>query len=66
MAVIHSTGTDVLIADSEAMSGTGFSILLFQNSEQSAIFPGRIQLHLQKIQCGAKYFVFICKTELGF
>lgn len=66
MAVIHSTGKDVLIADSDVMSGTGFSVLIFQNSEQRAIYPGLTWLHLQKIQCGAKYFVFTCKTELGF
>lgn len=54
MAVTHLTGKDVLIADSDAMSGTGFSVLIFQNSEQRAIYPGLMWLHLQKIQCGVK------------
>lgn len=71
MADIHLTGTDVLTADSNAMSGTGFSVLIFQNSEQSTIFfwtyctvvVGLIYIQFSVVQ---KYFVFICKTDLEF
>lgn len=33
------TGAHVLIADLDAMSGTGFRILVFQNGEQNTVFP---------------------------
>lgn len=52
MTVIHLTGADVLIA----MSGTGVTVLIFQNGEQSTTLPRFMQwLHLQKIQCVLKW-----------
>lgn len=37
VTVTHLTGADVLIADSQATSGTGVIVLIFQNSEQSSL-----------------------------
>ena len=37
VTVTHLTGADVLIADSQATSGTGVIVLIFPNSEQSSL-----------------------------
>ena len=43
MPVTQLTGADVLTADSPALSGTGFSVLISQNGERRKVFPRLIQ-----------------------
>ena len=63
MTVTHLTGADVLIVDSQAVSGTGVIVLIFLNSEQSSLPSIYTVVAFTEnalcIQVVQKYFVYM-------